>query len=86
MSKSVSVQRSNKAHKRLCAKHKTSTATLTGDARAMAVIKADYHDEVASFQANIGRVLSAEDKKFVFGKAVKRYERKRALNEQFNKK
>jgi len=86
MSKTVSVKRSNKAHKRLCAKHNASTATLTGDARAMAVIKADYHDEVASFQANIGRVLSAEDKKFVFDKAVKRYERKRALNEQFNKK
>lgn len=86
MAKSVSVKRSNKAHKRLCAKHKASTATLTGDARVMAVIKADYHDEVASFQANIGRVLSTEDKKFVFGKAVKRYERKRALNEQFNKK
>lgn len=86
MAKSVSVKRSNKAHKRLCAKHMASTATLTGDARAMAVIKADYHDEVASFQANIGRVLSAEDKKFVFDKAVKRYERKRALNEQFNKK
>ena len=52
----------------------------------MAFIKADYHDEVASLQVNIGRVLSAEDKKFVFDKAVKRYERKRALNEQFNKK
>ena len=86
MAKCVSLKRSNKAHKRLCAKHKASTATLTGDARTMAVIKADYHDEVASFQANIGRVLSTEDKKFVFGKAVKRYERKRALNEQFNKK
>lgn len=86
MSKSIKVSKSNSAHKRLCAKHMASTVTLTGDARAMAFIKADYHDEVASFQANIGRVLSAEDKKFVFGKAVKRYERKRALNEQFNKK
>ena len=86
MSKSIKVLRSNKAHKRLSAKHKASIATLTGDARAMAFIKADYHDEVLSFQTNIGRVLSAEDKKFVFDKAVKRYERERALNEQFNKK
>lgn len=83
---SKSVRRSNNAHKRLCAKHKASTATLTGDARAMAIIKSDYHDEVLSFQTNIGRVLSAEDKKFVFDKAVKRYERKQALNAQFNKK
>lgn len=65
--------RSNRAHERLRAKHRHIMLVSTGKRRKIAKIKADYHDDAISVQSNMGRVLSEQEKTWVWKRAIKRY-------------
>lgn len=65
--------RSNRAHERLRTKHQRVMSSSTGNRRKTATIKADYHDEAISMQSNMGRVLSHQEKQWVWNRANKRY-------------